>query len=144
MDVNSVNVEEIVKKVLEGMKTPSNSTPVSTRNVDIPVNFEITENNITRIKKQITANDIRARIIGIPNEIYNKLSDDKNSFDISINNEIVKDAKINRDRKFFSKGLSSIYSKLGLITKDNVIKPCVSYWYMEEDNIYIEIESEQD
>ncbi len=115
-----------------------------TRNVDIPVNFEITENNIIRIKKQITANDIRAKIIGIPNEIYNKLSDDKKVFDISINNEIVKDAKINRERKYFSKGLSSIYSKLGLVTKDNVIKPCVSYWHMEEDNIYIEIESEQD
>ena len=41
---------------------------------------------------------------------------------ISINNEIVKDAKINRERKYFSKGLSSIYSKLGLVTKDNVIK----------------------
>ena len=56
----------------------------------------------------------------------------------------MKDAKINRERKYFSKGLSSIYSKLGLVTKDNVIKPCVLYWHMEEDNIYIEIESEQD
>lgn len=113
-----------------------------TRNIEIPINFEITDKNITRIKKQITANDIRARIIGIPNEIYNKISNDKDLFDISINNEIVKDAKINRERKYFSKGLSSMYSKLGLITKDNVIKPCVSYWYIDGDNIYIEIDQE--
>ena len=113
-------------------------------NADISLNYQITEKNPqSRIKKQITANDVRSKIIGIPSTIYNELPKDKVLFDILINNEIIKDAKINRERKYFSKGLSSIYGKLGIVTKDNVIKPCYSYWTYIDGKISIEIKVEQ-
>lgn len=97
------------------------------------------ENLFPVVEKKITSNDIRAKIIGIPHTIYNMLPSEKETFDLVINGTLIKNAKINRERKYFSKGLSKIYKEYNLVTEDNVYNPCEALWSINNDKIIIQL-----
>lgn len=94
---------------------------------------------IDDIEKDITSNDIRARIISIPRAILELLPEDKDKFDLCFNGNEIKDVRISSDRRFFSQGITEMYRKYGLLTKDNVFNPSKSLWKYDGKNIYIDL-----
>lgn len=100
------------------------------------VNFNMLVSNI---EKDITANDIRARIICIPRTILDELPIDKEVFNIVFNGNIINDVKISSDRRYFSKGLSEMYRKYSLIGENGEINSTKSLWSYDGDKIYINL-----
>ena len=94
---------------------------------------------IDDIEKDITSNDIRARIMSIPRAILELLPDDKDKFDLCFNGNEIKDVRISSDRRFFSQGITEMYRKYGLLTKDNVFNPSKSLWKYDGKIIYIDL-----
>lgn len=94
---------------------------------------------ICDIEKDITANDIRARIISVPRTILDELPIDKDSFTIIFNGNLINDAKISTDRRFFSKGMSEMYRKYSLIDDNKEYYPAKSLWSYDGDIIYINL-----
>lgn len=94
---------------------------------------------IDDIEKDITSNDIRARIMSIPRAILELLPEDKDKFDLCFNGNEIKDVRISSDRRFFSQGITEMYRKYGLLTKDNVFNPSKSLWKYDGKIIYIDL-----
>lgn len=94
---------------------------------------------IDDIEKDITSNDIRARIISIPRAILELLPEDKDKFDLCFNGNEIKGVRISSDRRFFSQGITEMYRKYGLLTKDNVFNPSKSLWKYDGKIIYIDL-----
>lgn len=94
---------------------------------------------IDDIEKAITSNDIRARIISIPRAILELLPEGKDKFDLCFNDNEIKDVRISSDRRFFSQGITEMYRKYGLLTKDNVFHPSKSLWKYDGKIIYIDL-----
>ena len=105
-------------------------------NNDVVVTNNI-EMLVSNIEKEITSNDIRARIISIPRTILDELPIEKESFDIIFNDNELKDIKISSDRRYFSKGLSEMYRKYSLISENGEFHPIKSLWSYDGNKIYI-------
>ena len=109
----------------------------------ITIENNINDNNkayiISNIEKDITANDIRARILTIPRAILDLLPEEKNSYDLFFNNNEIKNVRIISDRRYFSQGITEMYRKYGLLTKDNVFNPSKSIWKYDGKSIYIDL-----
>lgn len=88
------------------------------------------------IKKKITQNDIRTRILPIPSAILEKLPEDK--YDVLFQDDEKLNLKINRERKYFG-GVTKIYKKYELLIEDNIPNPKDSYWLIDEKNKLIKI-----
>ncbi len=90
------------------------------------------------IIRLISRNDIRARILPIPNEIFEKIADRKNYTAIIDNEE--KKLNINAERRYFG-GVTEIYKKKAYIDYSGDSKK-KTYWKIDEKNekIYIEFE----
>lgn len=101
----------------------------------------ITNDNmiISDIEKDITANDIRARIISIPRTILDELPMDKETFDIEFNGNQLNEVKISTDRRFFSKGFSEMYRKCSLLGNNGEFTPAKSSWSYDGIKIYIKL-----
>lgn len=89
------------------------------------------------IEKEITENDVRARIISVPSKIANLLMDRKN-YTIKFENEIF-ESKFIKGRNYFSAGLTNVYRKNGLLSKDNVIMSRKALWFFNNDSIEIRL-----
>jgi len=103
--------------------------------------FNFTHSNtipIGTIEKIITKNDVRARILRIPNEIAKVLEGYKN-YSVVINKEKEYHLNISSDRKYFG-GITKYYKELGFISNDN-FSQAISEWRFEPENkkIYIDI-----
>lgn len=94
---------------------------------------------ILEITKNITFNDIRARILSIPKEIFDKLDENIREMKVEING-VEYDLALNRDRKYFA-GVTSIYRSLNLIASDGVFHPTTSIWRYYTGKIVIQIEA---
>ena len=90
------------------------------------------------IIRLISRNDIRARILPIPNEIFEKIKE-YTKYKVEINNEI-KELNINATRRYFG-GVTEIYRNVGYYdyTGDNKKK---SFWKIDEENNKVIIEFE--
>lgn len=93
--------------------------------------------NQDHIEKEITENDVRARIISVPSKIANLLMDRKN-YTIKFENEIF-ESKFIKGRNYFSAGLTNVYRKNGLLSKDNVIMSRKALWIFNNDSIEIRL-----
>ena len=93
------------------------------------------ENAILRL---ISNNDIRARILPIPVEIFEKIKQYK-KYKVEVNKQ-EKELNINYERKYFG-GITEIYKKMGYCDYKGKDKK-KSYWKIDEDKkkIYIEFE----
>lgn len=96
--------------------------------------FEKKEEKILRV---ITKNDIRARILRIPNEIFEKISD-KNSYDVIIDG-CEKRLNMIKEIKSFA-GITEFYRNHNYIDSERSNKN--SYWRMDIKNkkIYVDLE----
>lgn len=94
---------------------------------------------INNIEKEITANDIRARIISIPRTILDELPIENDIYDLVFNGNEIKEVKISSDRRYFSKGLSEMYRKYSLVGENGEFNPCMSLWSYDGNKIYINL-----
>lgn len=100
------------------------------------INDNLLDNNL-EIEKQITYNDIRAKIISVPSKIANLL-DDRRDYLIKFENDEFM-SKFVKSRNYFSKGLSNIYKKYGLISNDGIINPKKALWLFSNDVVTIKL-----
>ena len=104
------------------------------------------ENNISEaddsvkliVDKQISANDIRARILRLPKAIINLLSEDAQKIKVIFNGLAPKDLTIAKNRAYLA-GVTELYKDSGLIAEDGSYNPCKAIWKYSEDKIEIVI-----
>lgn len=90
------------------------------------------------VQREITANDIRARILIIPQLIRNLIPIDNQYVDININS---RNYKLNLDKSHrYLGGVTEIYRKCGLINENNVFVPKTAKWKKIDDKIFLVIE----
>lgn len=99
------------------------------------------ENNSAKqnaVLRLVSKNDIRARILPIPYEIFEKIADRKKYTVMIENNE--RELNINTERRYFG-GVTEIYKKKEYINYQGESKK-KTYWKIDEKNekIYIEFE----
>ena len=87
----------------------------------------VTFSAIDGVEKELTANDIRARIISIPSAIMKQFDDALDSIDVIVNNENTFHFNIIRGRNYFG-GVTQLLRVYGFITSDGVIMPKRCKW----------------
>lgn len=92
------------------------------------------------IRKQISLNDIRARILRIPSEIEKEIPKDVTKLKLNINGKDY-ELNINAERIYLG-GVTKIYKEEGLILENNLFKPKIAIWNYSKDKIYVEIKGE--
>jgi restriction system protein len=93
------------------------------------------------IKKEISDNDIKARILPIPKSIFDEIKNHEQYF-IKFKDKEPKIYKINRNRKYFG-GITQIYRDFKLLDDNGDRHPTSSFWFLDKDNNTIEIEFEK-
>ena len=86
------------------------------------------------VDKQISANDIRARILRLPKAVSNLLPDDAHK--VLFNGMASKELTIAKSRGYLA-GVTDLYKKSGLIAEDGSYNPCKAIWKFSEDKIDI-------
>lgn len=89
------------------------------------------------VERDITKNDIRARILIIPQIIKNELSKTNDKFNI-IFNGFEKQLNIDKTRRYFG-GVTDFYKKFGLLTSDGVYISQKAKWRMDGDKIIVDL-----
>lgn len=103
-----------------------------------PDGTEANENVKLVVDKQISANDIRARILRLPKAITNLLPADARKVKVAFNGLSPKDLTIAKNRGYLA-GVTDLYKASGLITEDGSYNPCKAIWKYSEDKIEIVI-----
>lgn len=88
------------------------------------------------VDKQISANDIRARILRLPKAVSNLLPDDANKVKVIFNGMAPKELTIAKNRSYLS-GVTDLYKESGLIAEDGSYNPCKAIWKFSEEKIDI-------
>lgn len=88
------------------------------------------------VDKQISANDIRARILRLPKAIINLLPENMQKVKVAFNGLAPKDLTIDKNRCYLA-GVTELYKDSGLIAEDGSYNPCKAIWKYAEE--YIEI-----
>lgn len=90
------------------------------------------------VERNITANDIRARILIIPQIIKNSINDSDSTIDVEINGQ-AQTLNIDKSHRYLG-GITQIYKDCGLINDENQFIQKQSKWKIIDDNIIITIE----
>jgi restriction system protein len=98
----------------------------------------VNENVKLVVDKQISANDIRARILRLPKSIINLLSPEARKIKVVFNGLPPKDLTIAKNRCYLA-GVTEIYKDSGLIADDGSYNPCKAIWKWSDEKIEIAI-----
>lgn len=90
------------------------------------------------VDKQISANDIRARILRLPKAIINLLPADAQKVKVEFNGLAPKNLTIAKSRCYLA-GVTELYKNSNLISEDGSYNPCKAIWKYSEDKIVIVI-----
>lgn len=90
------------------------------------------------VDKQISANDIRARILRLPKAITNRLPEDAHKVKVIFNGLSPKELTVAKNRVYLA-GVTDLYKKSGLIAEDGSYNPCKAIWKFSKDKIDITI-----
>jgi len=88
------------------------------------------------VDKQISANDIRARILRLPKAIVNLLPEDAKKVKVAFNGLPERELTIAQNRLYLAK-VTDLYKDSGLIKDDGSYNPCKAIWKYYEDRIEI-------
>ena len=88
------------------------------------------------VDKQISANDIRARILRLPKAITTLLPKDAHKVKVIFNGLSPKELTVAKNRGYLA-GVTDLYKKAGLIAEDGSYNPCKAIWRFAEDKIEI-------
>lgn len=89
------------------------------------------------IEKEITENDVRARILSVPSKIAILLNDRK-KYKIIFEKDTFFSTFV-KGRNYFSGGISKIYRDYGLISSENVITSKKALWRFVDNQILIRL-----
>ena len=95
------------------------------------------------IEKQISENDLRAKILRLPLSIKNSLPQDVNKVKVIFNSSIEKECTIDKTRAYLA-GVTEIYRQFELIDKDNILHRGKSAWLYSNNQLKINIERAED
>lgn len=90
------------------------------------------------VERNITANDIRARILIIPQIIKNSIQASDSAIEVKINGQ-VKTLNLDKSHRYFG-GITQIYKDCGLINQENAFVQKQSKWKIVDGTIVIDIE----
>ena len=98
------------------------------------------ENKVVKlvVDKQISANDIRARILRLPKAVINLLPENVHKVNVVFNGLESKKLTVAKDRRYLA-GVTDLYKKSGLIAEDGSYNPCKAIWKLLDDKIEITI-----
>lgn len=94
------------------------------------------------IKKKITENDIRARILRIPKSILEFIPENFTSCSIIFENENSINLKLDKTRTYFA-GVTNFYRKFGLLDDDGTKNSKDAFWRFNNRTQVIEVKFEQ-
>lgn len=89
------------------------------------------------VEREITKNDIRARILIIPQIIKNELSKNDERFNVVFNG-FEKQLKIDKTRRYFG-GVTDFYKKFELLTNDGIFISKKAKWRIDGDKIIVDL-----
>lgn len=90
------------------------------------------------VEKQISANDIRARILRLPRSITNLLPAGARKIKVTFNGLPSKELTISKNKVYLA-GVTELYKNSGLISGDGSYNPCRAIWKYYDNNIEIVI-----
>lgn len=90
------------------------------------------------VERNITANDIRARILIIPQIIRNSIDDNNSSVNVEINGKL-QTLNLDKSHRYIG-GVTQIYKDCGLINDDNSFVQKKSKWKIKDDKLIVNIE----
>lgn len=124
------------REMMDELKNPNDDLPITggLHNDD--------SSPITIVDKQITANDIRARIIRMPKALIDILEPNQKTVSVSINGSELKKLKIDKTNCFLS-GVTELYRNLGLIRQDGSYAPKKSIWKIYTDKVEITLKENE-
>lgn len=106
---------------------------------DLSIINDFQSNNllpIAVVDKQISANDIRARILRMPKALIDILKPDQKTVSVSINGSNRKNLKIDKTSCYLA-GVTDLYRCFGLIRPDGSYVPQKSIWKIYIDKVDI-------
>lgn len=89
------------------------------------------------VEREITKNDIRAKILAIPQVIKNELNTNESKF-LVVFNGIEKRLNIDKTRRFFG-GITDLYKQFGLLSNDGAFVPKTAQWKIDSDKIIVDL-----
>lgn len=95
------------------------------------------------IEKQISENDLRAKILRLPLSIKNALPKDNNKVNVLFNGSIEKECTIDKTWAYLA-GVTEIYRQFELIDKDGILHRGKSSWLYDNQQLKINIELLED
>lgn len=123
------------KNAMDALKDSSDDLPQENNN------FGADENVKLIVDRQISANDIRARILRLPKAIINLLPEDAQKTKVVFNGLSPRDLTIDKNRTYLA-GVTDLYKDSGLIADDGSYNPCKAIWKYSEDKIEIVIKEQ--
>lgn len=105
------------------------------------INNTVSENrlgsSIVTVEKNVTTNDLRAKIIRVPNEFLKYLDTTDNTLSLKLGNDNVKKYKFNKNGKFIS-GVSKFFFDYKYIDELGVYNPRKAIWKYDGNIIFVE------
>lgn len=124
------------KEMMEELKISNDNLPINN-------NFHNDDlSPIAIVDKQITANDIRARIMRMPKALIDILEPNQKNVFVSINGSEIKELKIDKMNRYLS-GVTEFYREFGLIRQDGSYIPKKSVWKIYEDKVEITLKENE-
>lgn len=99
-------------------------------------NFVVSE-SVYLVEREITKNDIRARILIVPQVVKNELPENKVKFNVVFNG-IKKQLNIDKSRRYFG-GVTDLYKQFGLLTSDGIYINKKAKWRIYNDKIIVDL-----
>ena len=120
------------KSAMDALKDTSDDLQQENSNSDADENVKLI------VDKQISANDIRARILRLPKAIIDLLPEEAQKFKVVFNGLAPKDLTIAKNRAYLA-GVTELYKDSGLIAEDGSYNPCKTIWKYSAEKIEIVI-----
>lgn len=121
------------KNAMDVLKEETSALVQSEANSD-----EETTNVRLIVDKQISANDIRARILRLPKTVINLLPPEAQKVKVVFNGLKPKALTIAKNRCYLA-GVTQLYKDSGLLAEDGSYNPCKAIWKYSEDKIEVVI-----
>jgi restriction system protein len=98
----------------------------------------ITDGSVNEIivERQITANDIRARILVVPKVIMNAIPKEQEKIFVKLNKDEEKELNIDKGRRYLA-GVTDFYREFKLLAEDGSCNPKKAIWKYCDDMIKI-------
>ena len=93
------------------------------------------------VERDITKNDIRAKILVIPQAIKNELDENESIFTVVFNG-IQKKLRIDKGRRYFG-GVTELYRQFGLLTDDGAFINKCARWNIDNQTIIVDLAEEK-